>query len=98
MPIRCRTGCRHPIPKNQKIKKPRKNRLGRVAKVADAQDLKSWVPKGACGFESRLGYCTKFTISQRVACLGKSETIGERCCDKVFDFLQHRFRLLLRHV
>ena len=24
-----------------------------VAKLADAQDLKSWVPKGACGFDSR---------------------------------------------
>ena len=24
-----------------------------VAKLADAQDLKSWAPQGACGFESR---------------------------------------------
>jgi hypothetical protein len=24
-----------------------------VAELADAQDLKSWVPKGACGFEAR---------------------------------------------
>src|SRR6476659_8584875 len=24
-----------------------------VAELADAQDLKSWVPKGACGFDSR---------------------------------------------
>ena len=24
-----------------------------VAKLADAQDLKSWVPQGACGFDSR---------------------------------------------
>jgi hypothetical protein len=24
-----------------------------MAELADAQDLKSWVPKGACGFDSR---------------------------------------------
>ncbi len=24
-----------------------------VAELADAQDLKSWVPQGACGFDSR---------------------------------------------
>ena len=24
-----------------------------VAELADAQDLKSWVPRGACGFDSR---------------------------------------------
>jgi hypothetical protein len=40
-----------------------------VAKLADAQDLKSWAPQGACGFESRprhfrisglgaLGFCS----------------------------------------
>lgn len=29
---------------------------GRVAELADARDLKSRVPNGACGFESRLGY------------------------------------------
>ena len=28
---------------------------GRVAELADARDLKSRVPNGACGFESRLG-------------------------------------------
>jgi hypothetical protein len=34
---------------------PPRNRSGRVAKQADASDLKSGVPKGTCGFEPRLG-------------------------------------------
>ena len=29
---------------------------GRVAELADAWDLKSQAPLGACGFKSRLGY------------------------------------------
>ena len=37
---------------------------GRVAKLADARDLKSRVPIGACGFESRLGY---LWVRRRVA-------------------------------
>jgi hypothetical protein len=28
-----------------------------VAELADAQDLKSWVPKGACGFDTRPRHC-----------------------------------------
>jgi hypothetical protein len=35
---------------------PRYNGLRKdagVAELADAQDLKSWVPQGACGFDSR---------------------------------------------
>ena len=30
--------------------------FGRVAELADAQDLKSCVPLGTCGFEPRPGY------------------------------------------
>ena len=30
-----------------------------VAELADAQDLKSWVPQGACGFEARPRHISK---------------------------------------
>ena len=31
-------------------------RSGRVAKLADARDLKSRIPRGVCGFDPRLGH------------------------------------------
>ena len=33
-----------------------------VAELADAQDLKSWVPRGACGFKTRPRQTTKFRM------------------------------------
>lgn len=34
--------------------------------TADAQDLKSWVPKGACGFKSRSGHgCARYDCREQ---------------------------------
>ena len=55
-------------------------------------DLKSWVPKGACGFDSRLGYLLFCIVSHPVASCRKNG---------VFRFglrglASHRGRLLRR--
>ena len=42
--------------------------IGRVAELADAQDLKSWVPIGTYGFDSRLGYFVARLTARRKKC------------------------------
>src|SRR5258706_16447151 len=42
------------------------NQRARVAKLADARDLKSLGPKGLCGFDSRPGHHQRWAVLQRV--------------------------------
>src|SRR3954465_11321136 len=42
-----------PVDRFDRIDTPAHRWLAGVAKLADAQDLKSWVAKAACGFDSR---------------------------------------------
>ena len=54
--------------------------LGRVAELADAQDLKSCGPLGPCGFEPRPGYL--FRRSHRLAwprSLSRRPRCAKRC-------------------
>ena len=44
----CKRGCQH-----ESADFLDNLRYAGVAELADAQDLKSWVPQGACGFDSR---------------------------------------------
>ena len=41
---------------NPACRKPWEFGQARVAKLADAKDLKSFLPKGECGFKSRPGH------------------------------------------
>ena len=47
-----------------------------VAKLADAQDLKSWVAQAACGFDSRPRHFT--LASARVRAAGGTQALDRR--------------------
>src|SRR4029453_14764918 len=64
-----------------------KNKCAGVAKLTDAQDLKTWAPQGACGFESRPRHLRISGLAARGFC---------SCCRSGVDFVQTLSKVIFR--